>query len=69
MNFCYEIASAHGLNPFLQHAEPDKYTRHEESYALEGLGFLAFAVSSFGVLGRTLLRFLSLLADLKMHRN
>jgi hypothetical protein len=53
-------------NPFLSKVETVKYSKHEEAYALQGLGFLAFAVSSFGALGPTLLRFLSLLADLKL---
>jgi hypothetical protein len=59
---------ANGSNAFLQDAESAKYSKHEAAYAIQNLGFLAFAVSSFGVLGPTLLRFLTLLADLKMQR-
>ncbi len=59
---------ANGSNLFLQDAESAKYSKHEAAYAIQSLGFLAFAVSSFGVLGPTLLRFLTLLADLKMQR-
>ena len=45
-----------------------QYNKHEAPYAVQNLGFLAFAVSSFGVLGPTLLRFLTVLADIKIQR-
>jgi hypothetical protein len=50
------------LHNALENAERDKYGKHEEGYARIDLGFLAFAASSFVVLGDTLVRFLFVLA-------
>ena len=57
--------SAHLLKEdgFFRSAERKKYTKHEEPYARLNIGVLAFAVSSFCVLGPTLLRYLALLAE------
>jgi len=49
-------------------AENEKYRKHEEGYANVSLGFLAFAVSSFGVLGDGLVRFLFVLARLEARK-
>ena len=60
--------SANGIDPFLTEVEAEKYEKHETPYAQMGLGFLAFAVSSFCVLGPTLLRYLAILANLKVSK-
>ena len=41
--------SANGVDPFLTVVEAEKYEKHETPYAQMGLGFFAFAVSSFCV--------------------
>jgi hypothetical protein len=53
----------------LEKAEHEKYLKHAEPYANLSLGFLAFAVSSFGVLGDDLLRFLWDLATLRARKD
>ena len=60
--------SANGVDPFLTEVEAEKNEKHETPYAQMGLGFLAFAVSSFCLLGPTLLRYLALLANLKVSK-
>ena len=49
-------------NGFMQNLEKLKYNSHEEAYARQGYGFLALVVSTFGVLGPTLIRYLAMLA-------
>ena len=51
---------------FLLTAETSKYSKHEDPYARMGLGFLAFVISTFGVMSPTLIRYLTLLADHKV---
>ena len=46
----------------LPKAEAEKYHKHEEAYANISLGFLAFALSSYCVLGNDLVRYLWVLA-------
>jgi hypothetical protein len=46
--------------------EAHKFGKHEGNYAALDLGFLALAVSTFGLLGPTFIRFLSLLAAAKV---
>jgi hypothetical protein len=46
--------------------EAHKFGKHEGNYAALNLGFLALAVSTFGLLGPTFIRFLSLLAAAKV---
>ena len=46
--------------------ESQKFQKHEASYAVQSLGFLALAVSTFGLLGQTFIRFLALLAAAKI---
>ena len=53
-------------NACLESSEKEKYCKHEASYANLNFGFLAFAASSFGVMGDDLLRFLYLLASLEV---
>ncbi len=42
--------SANGVDPFVTEVEAKKYEKHETPYAQMGLGFFAFAASSFCVL-------------------
>ena len=49
----------------LQNAEAQKYKKYEEGYANLSIGFLAFALSCFGVLGDSLVRFLFVLATVE----
>jgi hypothetical protein len=46
----------------LEDAEKAKYVKHEEPYASQDKGFLGFAVSTYPVLGPSLIRFLWVLA-------
>ncbi len=46
--------------------EAQKFGKHEGKYAALNLGFLALAVSTFGLLGPTFIRFLSFLAAAKV---
>ena len=52
-------------NTALQSSERAKYRKHEEACANISLGFLAFALSCFCVLGNDLVRYLWVLARLE----
>ena len=49
----------------LQNAEAQKYKKYEEGYANLSIGFLAFALSCFGVLADSLVRFFFVLATVE----
>ena len=46
---------------FMQNLKKLKYDSYEEAYARQGFGFLALVVSTFGVLGPTLIRYPAML--------
>ena len=60
-----QTLKAHGLALHYSR-EAHKFGKHEGNYAALNLGLLALAVSTFGLLDPTFIRFLSLLAAAKV---